>query len=432
MDQDTDDDGLSDGEEVFATLSDNRWVQSPHNQHWYRLGRAQTWYEAAGTAQTLGCDLATIRNQAEQDWAFTTFGPATSAAGDGFYIGLSNFTGTETWSSGEAVTYTNWATGEPSTFPWVAYLGSSQATQPGYWYADYAGLTPRWVLFESIGSTSPTAATDPTRYDSDDDGIGDGTEQGRDSIQWPGDPANGIAGTDSNVFIPDADSATTTDPLDGDSDDDGAQDGVEDRDFDGFRRPNEGDPNSADTDGDGLNDGLEIGLTLPSKDTIFSAFIPDADPSTTTNPVRADTDGGGKKDGVEDSNQNGKFDPGETDPNNPNDDGFNLVVDPIQEGGVATFYVSYGPKKAWLFLCYSETGGGPTSVGSSGLILDLSPPIAVLDPMRLSATGALQIGPVSVPPRVTTGMTIWFQGLAYSMQGSVSESLSNGVMVVVQ
>ncbi|HJM39402.1 MAG TPA: RCC1 domain-containing protein, partial [Planctomycetota bacterium] len=34
MDQDTDDDGLSDGEEVFATLSDNRWVQSPHNQHW--------------------------------------------------------------------------------------------------------------------------------------------------------------------------------------------------------------------------------------------------------------------------------------------------------------------------------------------------------------------------------------------------------------
>ena len=69
---------------------------------------------------------------------------------------------------------------------------------------------------------------------------------------------------------------------------------------------------------------------------------------------------------------------------------------------------------------------------SSGLILDLSPPIAVLDPMRLSATGALQIGPVSVPPRVTTGMTIWFQGLAYSMQGSVSESLSNGVMVVVQ
>ncbi|PCH77750.1 MAG: hypothetical protein COB96_05985, partial [Planctomycetota bacterium] len=241
-----------------------------------------------------------------------------------------------------------------------------------------------------------------------------------------------FAGTDANIFIPDADPATTTDSLDGDSDDDGAMDGVEDRDFDGFRRPSEGDPNVADTDGDGLSDGLEIGLPFPAKDTLLSAFVADVDPNTTTNPVKADTDGGGKKDGVEDTNQNGQVDPGETDPNDPNDDGFTLVVDPIQQGGTATFYISHGPGKAWLFLCYSATGGGPTAVGSNGLVLDLSPPIGVLNPQQLSQNGALQIGPVPVPPSITTGMTLWFQGVAYKMQGPISESLSNGVMVVVQ
>ncbi|MDP7245978.1 MAG: hypothetical protein QF389_05310, partial [Planctomycetota bacterium] len=73
MDQDTDDDGLSDGEEVSATLSDNRWVQSPHNQHWYTVGKAQSWSDASLYAQSRGYELATIRNQSEQDWAYDTF-----------------------------------------------------------------------------------------------------------------------------------------------------------------------------------------------------------------------------------------------------------------------------------------------------------------------------------------------------------------------
>lgn len=39
------------------------------------------------------------------------------------------------------------------------------------------------------------------------------------------------------------------------------------------------------------------------------------DPLTTTNPLKLDTDGDGVSDGVEDTNHNGKIDPGETDPN---------------------------------------------------------------------------------------------------------------------
>lgn len=77
-----------------------------------------------------------------------------------------------------------------------------------------------------------------------------------------------------------------------------------------------------DTDGDGLGDALELGFTIPqnpdpAKSTLF---IADSDPTTVTKPNVADTDGGGKSDGEEDKNKNGKFDEGETDPNNKDDD----------------------------------------------------------------------------------------------------------------
>ena len=42
--------------------------------------------------------------------------------------------------------------------------------------------------------------------------------------------------------------------------------------------------------------------------------MPDADPSTTTDPTDADTDDGGVFDGREDENRNGRVDAGETDP----------------------------------------------------------------------------------------------------------------------
>jgi hypothetical protein len=46
-----------------------------------------------------------------------------------------------------------------------------------------------------------------------------------------------------------------------------------------------------------------------------AVFVPDADPSTTTNPTLADSDGDGRLDGEEDVNANGCVDPGERDPN---------------------------------------------------------------------------------------------------------------------
>jgi uncharacterized repeat protein (TIGR01451 family) len=107
-----------------------------------------------------------------------------------------------------------------------------------------------------------------------------------------------------------------TDPFDADSDDDGVPDGQEpdfDKDTDGDGLINALDP---DSDDDGLFDGTELGLgcSNPATNIKRGRCIPDADPTTKTNPLDADTDKGGVEDGSEDVNLNGKVDAGETDP----------------------------------------------------------------------------------------------------------------------
>ncbi len=107
-----------------------------------------------------------------------------------------------------------------------------------------------------------------------------------------------------------------TDSFDADTDDDGIIDGDEvERTTDALR---------VDTDGDLLQDGTEIGLTQGHAETNISTFIPDSDPSTTTNPLVPDEDGDGSPDGVEDSNKDGKRDIQETSPldGDSDDDGL--------------------------------------------------------------------------------------------------------------
>ena len=106
------------------------------------------------------------------------------------------------------------------------------------------------------------------------------------------------------------------DPNDDDTDDDGILDGNEDSSHDCAIDPGETDPCDIDSDGDGILDGTEVGLAAPQGlDTDLADFVADADGgATTTNPLNADTDGDGVDDGVEDANQNGAVDPGESDP----------------------------------------------------------------------------------------------------------------------
>ena len=76
--------------------------------------------------------------------------------------------------------------------------------------------------------------TDPCKADTDGDLIQDGTESG---------VTVGLADTNANIFVPDADPDSTTSPLLGDTDGDTYTDGEEDVNFDGKIDPGESDPN---------------------------------------------------------------------------------------------------------------------------------------------------------------------------------------------
>jgi uncharacterized repeat protein (TIGR01451 family) len=128
--------------------------------------------------------------------------------------------------------------------------------------------------------------------------------------------------------------AIGTDALDADSDDDGVPDGAEaryDQDSDGDGLINALDP---DSDDDGLFDGTELGLGCDQGGTDLRRrrCVADADPTTTTDPLSADTDQGGVKDGSEDSNLNGRVDPGESDPTATHGADDPNILDTDQDG----------------------------------------------------------------------------------------------------
>jgi len=227
---------------------------------------------------------------------------------------------------------------------------------------DGDGLTD--VVEEELG-------TDPTDPDSDGDGIDDADEvDGEDGVPDTGDETDPTVADTDGDGLDDGDervgadgvggSGDETDPRDADTDEDGLSDGEE--------RGLGTDPNRVDTDGDGIGDGVESGVDSPIPAGVSpggvafrgtdGGFAPDADPASTTDPLNPDTDADGLYDGVEDFNGDGAtisaiggtgtLGNGETDPSNPDTDGdgladgtevFFLSTDPLDrdtdDGGVA-------------------------------------------------------------------------------------------------
>jgi subtilisin family serine protease len=87
--------------------------------------------------------------------------------------------------------------------------------------------------------------TNPLLADTDGDGLQDGTESGISTAVADPDGAGPLLGTDTSVFIPDANPLTTTSPTDPDTDGDGASDGTEDTNYNGALDVGEYDPNNA-------------------------------------------------------------------------------------------------------------------------------------------------------------------------------------------
>ena len=141
-----------------------------------------------------------------------------------------------------------------------------------------------------------TYGTDPYDPDTDADGLGDGEEVlfvGTDPLNPDTDGGGVMDGDEVNLY--------GTDPF-YPCDDPGF-----DCDGDGLTNDEEAvhgtNPTDPDSDNDGLLDGTEVHGTNP------------------TNPLDGDTDDDGLGDGVEDADQDGGLDPGETDPNNEDTDG---------------------------------------------------------------------------------------------------------------
>ena len=191
-----------------------------------------------------------------------------------------------------------------------------------------------------VGETSPNLATDcgpAVNPDTDMDGLPNRIEdRNGNGMVDPGETNPALADTDGDGLsdgIEDANhngqrDSNETNPLRKDSDCDGLLDGPtvgtvrgEDQNANGLVDLGETDPRRADSDGDGISDGVELGLIAANIADPVNCLtvLVDADPTTTTNPTNADSDGDGIADGAEDTNQNGRLDPGELNPNNPAD-----------------------------------------------------------------------------------------------------------------
>ncbi|MGA9524494.1 MAG: adventurous gliding motility lipoprotein CglD [Myxococcaceae bacterium] len=217
--------------------------------------------------------------------------------------------------------------------------------------------------------------TDPTRADTDGDTCPDGAEDlNQNGTKEPGETSPNDVTDCGAGNVPDADGDGLPDVVEDangngaydapnetnlnnpDTDGDGIPDGIEDKNRNGLvnagetnprRRdsdcdglidgPSQGavlgedlnangtvdmaetDPTRFDTDGDGIADGVERGITSNPDSTNCPNVRLDAHPTSTTDPRNPDSDGDGIADGAEDNNQDGEFDGGELNPNNPAD-----------------------------------------------------------------------------------------------------------------
>lgn len=111
-----------------------------YNGHSYLLSNnTVTWTQAQAEAKSLGGNLVTINDQAEQNWIFSTFKGVDNWL---LWIGYTDqeAEGVWKWISGEISTYTNWNSGEPNN---AGTLGEDYAHiyTPYYGYTYYTG---RW------------------------------------------------------------------------------------------------------------------------------------------------------------------------------------------------------------------------------------------------------------------------------------------------
>jgi hypothetical protein len=239
---DTDQDGITDGEEtgvgVFS-VADGIF----------------TWEQARADAMAKGGRLATFGSALEWQGALRSIGSDALVGRIGIWLGATDQVeeGSWRWVTGEPFTFQNWADGEPdnandSDFADVA---GTELAEAGKWYDRRSTAVRDGYLLEKGHASSPLKA------DSDDDGLNDKEEK--------------VAG--SHPLMADTDSdglndvhelrLSQTSPVNSDTDGDGMVDAQEDPDGDGLTHAQEileskTNPLVADTDSDGFDDRFEL------------------------------------------------------------------------------------------------------------------------------------------------------------------------------
>jgi hypothetical protein len=116
----------TENEVTFLTGPESTLWVGPLSGDTYFLTPAAPWQYCQAFADVCGGDLLTIASAEQEAGVRTHYG-----TDEQFWIGLNNTGGGWTWSSGAAVTYQNWAPGEPNGWPPSAAVMNS--TPEGQW-----------------------------------------------------------------------------------------------------------------------------------------------------------------------------------------------------------------------------------------------------------------------------------------------------------
>ena len=171
-----------------------------YNGKYYLLSNVGTWQQAQAQAVTLGGNLVTINDAAENQFLVNTFGGT-----EGLWIGLTDEVteGQFKWANGEAVTYTNWYPGNPDNAGGVQDYAYINFVNPGQW-DDAGGTVFRGII--EIANPSNDTIIGSTGNDTINGGIGQDTADYSTigqaiSLLPTGVVTKGTAGTDQLVGV---------------------------------------------------------------------------------------------------------------------------------------------------------------------------------------------------------------------------------------
>jgi hypothetical protein len=148
---------------IYITINNlnlpGEWVTNPDNGHQYFLDESGgNWLEARAKAEAQGAHLVTIGSEEEQNWLSNTYGLFEYWT----WIGLSDYIqeGTFLWVTGEPLTYTNWAAGQPDNqgdFEDYAHLWITDGRHT--WNDNALDGSCPWAIYEIGMDATPPVLT---------------------------------------------------------------------------------------------------------------------------------------------------------------------------------------------------------------------------------------------------------------------------------